>query len=487
MTLAPRSVTINWDDAGNPTMTVAPPVTSPVVPPVQTGVLAYRIADFVESMGGSNTYSSDSATANIWGAWPGDNSKASIIKADAFFNGDTAGFSYPKREYSYAGRRAMQETFGKAVYAATGDRFTVCIGANGGIVDAQNLADMAIASSQSDGWIVAIEGVNEPNNRDFNGNRVDPAVTLACQKILWQAGVQTRRNKYPVRVLGPSIVAGSPYPEGWIMPFNGKEDGYFTTAQIAELRTYMEAISDHFYSPFQVDLPSGSPRGSWLRDRIAGLKACYGDLPIAFTEGHPSLYADKSQPGRKLDPVYDAYYGLTNFLSMFKAGIAIHHWYPLIDWGWREIVDPVTKIVVGHEPVFKTGFFPQTGGVAPRQIALALRALFRLTADTSPTKHTFATGTLDYTVDGISTTDTGLQTLLFQNAAGTFFPIVWRSQALPGGSYTPAIVKFGKQASSVQAYKLTDLVPDRQVLNMTGVSAVSLPMGGDAFLLRVTP
>lgn len=473
----PRSVTITWDSITDvPTMTYTPADKPPVItpPPSTTGIRASRVADFIRPSLGWNGFSSMSADANVWGAWPADYSPPSELAADAFFFNNT-GHDNINREYSYASRRSIQEPWGKLLRANTGVRFSVAIGANGGVSDAIAVASMAIASSNSDGWIEMIEGINEPNNKDFNGNAVDPAVTVACQKILWAAGLATKANKFPVKVAGPSIVAGMPYPEGWIV---GTKDSYFSAPQMADIRANMELINGHFYPPYQADQPSGSPRGSWLRDYIAGLRVAYGNSPIVFTEGHPSLYANAAEAYRKFDPKYDAYYGLTNMLSMFKQGIVAHYWFALIDHGEKD--PPATG------PIYPTGFFPRTGGVNPKPVANSFRALAQLMPDLGGAHNTFAPDLLDYTVGGLSASDTGIQTLLLQSSDKTFYPLVWKSQALPGGPTTPVSVRFARQVASVKAYRISDpATPIVMVFNGSNALSVDLPIGGDVFLLQV--
>lgn len=447
--------------------------------PSPTLVKAGRIADVIEPLGW-NSYSSDSATANLWGAWPGDNSVASIIKGKKYLSDD---FTFSDREYTYAGREAMQEVWGKALFAATGTRVSVSMGANAGVADATALAAMLIRSAGSDGWIEQVEGSNEPNNKQFGGPGVDPDVVVAIQKILWAAGQQSKSMRWPVRVAGPSIIAGMPRPEGWIIPTGTPPvGGFFNATQIAAIRANMEAINGHFYPPGHPDMPSGM-RGSWMKDYVAGLKVAFGDMPVLLSEGHPTLFG-----ANKLDPAYDAYYGLCTLTSVYKAGVKSYYWYPMIDWGWKEIKN-TQGVVIGHEPVYMSGFFPQTGGVAPRPVAASIQALCKIAADPSPMRRTFTPGSLDIRIDGmVPDGDAGDQSLLTQNAAGTFYLKMWRAQADIDGPVSNKLVHFNTPVKRVTLYKPSSVTAPMTVLqDLANPPSITVPLNGAFFVLVIQP
>lgn len=456
MTLPPN-LTLTWDPvAGAYVLT-----TLPASPPATTGVQAARIADLLERFG-VNSFSSTSATANMWGAYPADYSQASVIAAlNWLTNG--SGLVMRVREYHYASRRIWQEPWCKSVHAATGSRFNVAIGGGGGVVDATSIASMASASSLSDGWLDMVEGQNEPNT-DFGSGQIPPDVTVAGQKILAAGAAATIGNPHPARVLGPSVVFGFPFPEGWIV---GPPSGYFSVAQMIDIQANAAFANAHLYPPTQVDQPGGSGRGSYMRDMIAGMKVAYGDRPVQITEAHTTLFGSS----HNLDPVYDAYYAACYLLSAFRAGVDAVFWYALFDYG----------------TTYLSGLFPKTGAVAPRPVANTIRAMFTLTGDTGPAKRTFAPGRLDYTIDGlVAIGDTGGQHLLFQNSAGVFFLFVWKAQVTPEGATTPVTVRLGKQVSSVRDYKVSDAVAPMTVLqSVTGISSITVPLNGSVHLLRI--
>lgn len=463
---------------------VIPPVVPvvPVTPPAGVGVKAVRVADIIEPWG-YNGFPSDSATANVFGAWPADFSLASVTKSKQYFGDYNFGF----RPYFYAGDRAMMEPWGKALYAATGQRSSVTLGANAGLVDATALASMLLASAASDGWIAQVEGSNEPNNKEFGGPGVDPDTVVAIQKTLWAAGQKSKTMAWPVLVAGPSIIAGMPRPEGWIMPLGPnpgpqEKPGFFNAAQLAAIRANMERINGHFYPPGHPDLPSGG-RGSWMKDYVAGLKVAYGDMPVSLTEGHPSLFG-----AHTLDPAYDAYYGLCTLFSCFKAGVKSYYWYALEDFGQKDVTDPATKVVT-QVPIYASGLFPQTGGVAPRPVAASFKALAALAADPSANRRTFTPGSLDFTIDGMTPNgDAGDQFLLSQNAGGTFFLDIWRGQDLINGAVSNKTVRFATPVKRATLYKVSDAAAPGKILqDAANASSMTVPLNGAVFHLVIQP
>ena len=85
-------------------------------------------------------------------------------------------------------------------------------------------------------------------------------MTKDIQDCLW-------RNKLPgIPVVGPSIVFGLPYPEGYITP------GYCSAEDIAYLNERMDIIAGHFYPPNVCDLDAGANRDGCFDDVVIGLR-----------------------------------------------------------------------------------------------------------------------------------------------------------------------------------------------------------------------
>ena len=457
MTYIPTTVSIQWTPELGWIMT--PPAGTPPEDLPDAGFKARRIADMLERFG-VNTFSSTAADSNMWGSWPADYSQASVIAALKWLVGGS-GLTIQLREYHYADRRVWQEPWCQAVFAATGARFTVAIGAGGGVAHAASMVTMAQTSNAGTGWLRMVEGVNEPNT-DFGSGTIPVADVIAAQNVL-SAGVAPLTGPHPVLVAGPSIVFGLPFPEGYITP------PYASLAQMATIRGFSTIANAHLYPPGQIDQEDGSDRGGTMRDVTTGLGIVYGQ-PITITEWHPTLYGVH---GFNLEPAHDAYYTACFFLSAAREGIDAWYWYALFDYGTS----------------FLSGLFPKSGSSTPRPAANTIRALFTLTGDTGSSKRSFGPASLDYTVTGLPagpTPTSGGQHALFQASDGTFFLFVWLAQALLEGPTTPVVVTFASPQLRVRDYKVSAAVnPTACLQDLANHGVVNLALNGSVHLLRI--
>ena len=212
---------------------------TPPQPGTGTGVQAGRIADFLCNYSGCDMFPSMDE-GNVWGSWPADYRPDTVIAAyDWLMNGSprttrsTASIP-PHTAWRSCGR-------GCRCSPRKGHRFVGGVAANGNVADAE--ATLELARDPANG-IVMVEGLNEPNT-DFGSGEVPPQMTKDIQDCLW-------RNKLPgIPVVGPSIVFGLPYPEGYITP------GYCSAEDIAYLNERMDIIAGHFYPPNVCDLDGG--------------------------------------------------------------------------------------------------------------------------------------------------------------------------------------------------------------------------------------
>jgi len=383
-----------------------------VVPPEPTppvdGVQAKRIVDLIE-MFGVNTFSSMDEH-NTWGSWPANYSPDSTIAALRYLVGDS-GFTLPLREYHYAGRFDMQKQWFAAILDAFPEtRFTVCPGANASVADVPTMMQLPHT------WA---EGSNEPNN-DF-GSGVEPfAKTLDVQHAVLMA------RTVDVTIFGPSIVAGTPHPEGWVQGYCG--DG------LDDLNALMNCGNGHYYPPASPDVPG---TGYSVTEYIAGLEVAYGH-EIALTEFHPTLYNSRGnkpdQPG--WDGHRDAYYTLCTLLRCGKTETRLW-WYALYDYG----------------SVYRCGLFPQSYDKDPRPAAAAIRNLCAICADRGD-RHSFMPGTLDVTVAGL--TD-AMDWDLYQASDGRFLIPVWHAAEEPGqGEAVPVTLTFGSRKTRVTIHSPLD-------------------------------
>jgi hypothetical protein len=162
-------------------------------------------------------------------------------------------------------------------------------------------------------------------------------------------------------------------------------------------------------------------------------------------------------------------------------------------------VDFQVQAIVWWERFDYPGFSPHVGlfnGTAadPYPAAQVIKAMYGLTGDTGPAKHTFAPGKLDVTVTGLPAGDNpydGGRYAVFQNSTpGTFFVFVWNEQtALATGTTSPVTVTFNASAmTSVVDYSLTNPATASPTPRQTlaNVSTVQLDLTTEVRLLVVT-
>jgi hypothetical protein len=422
------------------------------------GVQAARIADFLERFG-VNTFSSLDPASNVWGSYPADYSPASVIAGLQWLTAGS-GLCASVREYHYAGRESIQATWCPAVAAATGARFSMCIGAQGTDADVPSLMALATSSAGSTGWLQYVEGINEPNN--FT---VPSAMAVTVQQDIETSAKALAGAAHPPLVVGPSAVFGLPAPAGYITP------SYFSAAQMTSV-TAASAISNaHIYPPANPNWDDGSGVGT-MDQIVAGFRIAYGPQPILCTEWNSTLY---NQQGHKLDPAYDAYYALLFMLAAWRVGLLGWFWYALLDYG----------------TTYLSGLFPQKGAVAPRPVAYAIRALYALTGDHGANKRTFQPGSLGFVVSGLPLTKTngGGQVALFQASDGRFFALISNEQSAPGGAPTPVVVTFARPMSSVADYKIStgSLTCTTPVQALTNASSITVALDASVHLLVIAP
>ncbi len=397
----------------------------------KVGVQAARIADLLEPLG-FNTFSSLD-TNNVWGAWPADYSPASVIAAMNWIT-NGSGLTAQGREYHYAGRETIQAPWLKQVTAATGAKFSMCVGANGSLNDVASLLALAVDPKNNIAWV---EGINEPNN-DFGSGPVPAVTTLAIQSALGS------------NAIGPSIVFGLPFPEDYITP------PYFSIADLTQLKSGFN--NGHFYPPRQPDVDDGSNRGGTFDDVVQGLSRVYGTKPLMITEWHPTLY---NEDGQSANDQLAAYLAPIMLLSSHRLGVKGMFWFALFDYGAN----------------MRCGLFPQTGATNPRPAASALRAMFTLTGDKGATKRTFTPGRLNYKISGLpapvdaASPNSGGQHALFQASDGRFFLVVWNTQLMSGGVAVPVTIKL-PAAAAIKEYNITtgSLTPIQSITGSTIVS-----------------
>ena len=437
MTL-PQSVTVTWTADG---LVIEPNEPPPITPPTPgTGVQAKRIADLIESFG-VNTFSSLDEH-NIWGSWPADYQPASVIAALRYIVGDS-GFALRVREYHYAGRYEMQSQWLPQIVAAfPGTRVAICPGANATPSDVSTM--FALASDPATG-IAWIEGLNEPNT-DFGSGEVPVDTTMDIQRACW-AG-----RREGIVIMGPSIVAGMPHPEGWITGYCGE--------YMDECNASMHEGNGHYYPPAHPDIPS---TGWSINEYVGGLAVAYAGHAIHLTEYHPTLFNNEGhkpdQPG--WDGERDACYTLTTLLRCGKEAIGLW-WYALFDYG----------------EAYRCGLFPISGGNDPRPAADALRALCAICAD-GDHRHGFTPGTLDIELTGLTP---AMDYDVYQASDGRFLVPIWHSAEDSAAPVKIEVVL--SKRSSVDVYNPLD-GPD-PISHIGDTAEVSMTVPPGVFVLAIT-
>lgn len=414
-----------------------PPVTEPPPGGATEGLQATRIHQLIELFG-VNTFSSMD-DGNVWGSWPADYRPDSVLAALDYIVGGTR-FCLGIREYHYQGRESFQRPWLEQIMGAYPDTVvTVCVGANGSTNDVPSL--VALPADYQ-------EGLNEPNT-DFGSGMVPVQTTLAIQDAVWAQGVSSH-------VMGPSIVAGMPGPEGWITGYCGD--------QMGAINATMAIGNGHYYPPHNPDMTGD---GTSLTEYVGGLWTAYAQHPIAITEFHPSLYNAEghgpSEPG--WDGQRDAYYTLLALLRARKCTVVGLWWYALYDYG----------------SVYKCGLFPERGAENPRPAATALRNLCAICRDDGENLRGFTPGKLDMRID---IADARCDYDLYQASDGRFFLMLWKSTPEPGGDLSPVPIQF---ARAVNVSEFDVLRSTNAVHSEMGTTTYMAMLDGGVRVLVIAP
>lgn len=403
---------------------------------------AKRISLLCEFMG-VNTFSSLDEH-NAWGSWPADYSPATVTKALRWIVGDT-GYQLPIREYHYAVRFDMQqEWFGKILAEFPDTIITLCPGANASPSDVATMLQLPHT---------CIEGLNEPNT-DFGSGVVPFAVTQAIQDDVW-------RGSNGRCTMGPSIVAGTPHPEGWITSYCN------TQQNLDSLNNHMDFGNGHYYPPGSPDVPSS---GYSVNEYIGGLWTAYAQKSIFITEYCSLLYNNEGHRDPDIEGERSAYYTITALFRFAQNGTMGAWWYALFDYG----------------TTYKCGLFP-VNERNPRSDAYILRALCHICADPGRDRRTFETDHLDYDVD--TGNDPAISHELYQATDGTFYITLWRSLSNPGGTNTAVPIHFANKPSSIEEYDLMDCLDRETYLPIQSVNhnTIAVELDGGARIIKVTP
>ena len=429
-------VTALEQEAPNPPEPEPNPPNPNPEPPSGDGLQAKRAVDLIESFG-VNTFSSLDEH-NAWGSWPADYRPEQVIAALQWMTGDS-GYALPLREYHYAGREASQRPWLSQIVAAIpGTRVALCPGADAKPSDVPSMLSLAADPACGIAWL---EGLNEPNT-DFGQGQVPVEQTKAIQDAVWS-------GKAGTEILGPSIVAGTPHPEGWITGYCGDQLGAINAA--------MHCGNGHYYPPASPGTPN---TGHSTTEYLAGLVTAYGH-PSHLTEFHPTLYNHSGfKPDEPdWDGTRDAYYTLLTLFIAAKQD-TMTWWYALFDYGQSYVC----------------GLFP-TNAENPRPAAYAIRTLCRLCGARGGD---YAPGRLDMIVTGLPE-DAGYD--LYQGSDGTFLIPLWRGAEEMGGSPVPVTISLA-HAADISEW---DIIADKEIQAPKRTTDLTVQLDASCRLVVVEP
>jgi hypothetical protein len=293
--------------------------------------------------------------------------------------------------------------------------------------------------------------LNEPNT-NFGSGTVPVETTIAIQR-----GCSDNISN---SVMGSSVVAGMPHPEGWIT-------GYFGD-QLTTHNSLLNYGNGHYYPPYCPDLYND---GCSILSYVVSLDEVY-DAPMAITEFHPTLFNSEGykpdQPG--WSGSIDTYYTLLTLFRCARIAVPLW-WYALFDYG----------------TVYRCGLYPVNAD-DPREVAYALRALCSICADTGDDRLTFDPGTLEYQVKGA---DNSVSHDLYQSSNGTFFIVFWRSLAAPGDDVLNIEFEFEQMVNRIEEFDLCLLAEEQRTDNYTPIqvganNVIVSQLDGSARVLRIT-
>lgn len=377
------------------------------------------------------------------------------------------------QELNYLGinlvRDSAPASWNLAPYKALADggvRFDFLVGAAGQDLAqtlSPDIAAMVSLAQYRPGSIFAIEGPNELNGQIvyLNGaSSASPATGAAIERYVSQA---VRSNAtftaQGVKVFNVTVTNGI---GGWSSYVDG----------LGNLSTSVDYGNWHVYFN-RGDQPA------------ANVTSMYGDAirsapgkPVVFTEaGYFTAYRDTSGWGG-VDEATQAKNTLNLLADAYKLGVAQTYLYELMEG----VANPSSTDI---ENTF--GLFHSDGTAKP--VATAIHNLTSIIDDKGASALTFATHTLNYTINGLPSTG---NSMVLEESTGVFDLLVWNeAQDWNAAAQTQilvakvnAVVNLGAVYSSVRVFDpLIGLTP---IQTLTNVSSVTLGLTDHLLVVEVT-
>ena len=277
----------------------------------------------------------------------------------------------------------------------------------------------------SNGYLIAVEGYNEPDNPGVqSGNVAVPVATcLSGQQTIYGTG-----HPLGLSVMLPSVTDDAS---------NTYETDYFGSS----FNTFLanaDWCNGHSY------LNNGPPNNANF-ERQADYLASVTGKPAAVTEFHPLLYNASNYValGEQAAAYYTAIALLTGIVDHKLKAL---QWYCLYDY-------------TGFSP--NVGLFRGFDPTNPTLTAQMMKAIYQLTGDPgSGARHTFQPNGLIINKTGLPaaasfSTLSGGRIDVFQNSAGKFFVFIRNEQLAPGGTASPVTLTFSGARTMIVQYNLT--------------------------------
>lgn len=454
-----NNVTVTLSGLSAPIEGTLSSVVLSVAPSSTGGVQAHRIADLLERFG-VNCFSQHDTSWNPWGAWPIEYTAATTIAGIKEIIG-SSGYTINVRAFYYAGRETAANggdlaAWCPAINAGTGAKISLAIGQGGTDSDAKALKTWLGTSLAP--WLGWLEGINEPNG-------VAPVAVADAEAA--QADLPTATGAV---LMGPSIVVGTPHPEGWISGYIGSNG--------PAILVHANVLNVHYYPSSLPSLDDGAGQGSEIADIFVGTQVGWNSHnPEIITEWHPNYYNSGGQFAG--GDALSAYYAPIFMVEAFREGFEGYFWFSLFDFGTTPC-----------------GLIAQSQGasgtlLSPKLPAQTLANLFAICGPAGPSKRSFTPGLLSYTLTGLpapvnaASPNTGGQSMLFQRDDGVFLLMLWNAQVSPGGVSTTVRMSFPVPVKEVE-----DFVPSKGAVKQNSwasVSSVSIPLYAEFHVVRITP
>lgn len=460
-----------------------------------TGVTAFRIADLLEGFGW-NVYAIPSFPSNNpSGAAPSNNySPPAVIAGDRWLTADLAGnpggsgLTLTHRLWTLHAYLGLTDINGWAaqVAKATGCKFSANPNSSGPGVTSYEIQMATDSHNGTNGWtglaqgsLKFLEAQNEPNNFGVAASDV-----AAAQQLIWDAC----HGFTEIKIMSGSAIFGLPIPDGYISGYYG--------SNLSTIRGTCDNWNVHIYpytNPDVNDLngnPNYPDRTSIFSDVKIGINTGYGAVrEQGITEWHPTMYDNTASFGVKTcNQNWDSYYAPMFLLSAFRQGYRLYQWWAMLDFRGQATFSP-------SEPFYGSGFWQDDPLVdPPRMTAWVIRAMFQLTGDKNPTKHTFTPTKLNYSISNLPVVTgnpmMGGQHMLFQNSDGTFFLFVWNSQIDPRGAATNVPISFPNGVANVKDYNITNIsstsAPTTALQDRSNTNSITVALDASVHLLVIT-